>query len=111
MNYGNQSIVKSLVAAVLIAFSSVAINGELPKKEVLGLYETNGFQCMDISEIAHEDTLKSYTDLKSLDQSDKIHVCVKTDMKQHQIPGNKFVFIFDKTGSLKTMNQIASIFD
>lgn len=107
----NQNFAKRIIAAILLALASVAVNAEASKDAVIELYESNGFTCMDISQTINEDTLKSYTDLGSLQQADMVNVCVKTDMNQAQISGNKFVFVFDQAGVLKTQNRIASVLD
>ena len=111
MNSVNRNFAKRILAAILLAITSVTVNAEVSKAAVIELYETNGFVCMDISQTINEDTLKSYTDLTSLEQTDVVNVCVKTDMKQAQISGNKFVFVFDQAGVLKTQNRIASVLD
>mgnify|MGYP001828772434 FL=1 len=99
-----------LVAMSMAMFGTVAYAGG-SKESVLNEYETHGFQCLVISQTINEDTIKAYTDLTALESSDKVHVCVRTDLDQRQITGNKYVFVFDQNDSMKTYNQIPSILD
>lgn len=99
------------LAGMLMAVSVTAVNAGESKESILNKYQSNGFQCLDISQTINEDTLKSYTDLVLLEDSDKVHVCVRMDMTQRQIAGNKYVFVFDKDGGMKTFNQIPSFLD
>lgn len=100
-----------LFVATLMAMFGNLVNAGESKASVLSKYEEHGFECLDISQTINEDTLKSYTDLRSLENSDKVHVCVRIDLAQEQITGNKYVFVFDQKGNMKTYNQIASILD
>ena len=108
----NQLCVKRilLVPMLIAMFGSVSGAGG-SRESVLDEYEKHGFECLDISQTINEDTLKAYTDLKTRENSDKVHVCLRTDMTQRQITGNKYVFVFDQAGKMKTYNQIASILD
>lgn len=102
---------KSLFLALFMATFSTLVYAEASQESILNKYAANGFICLDISETINVDTLKSYTDLTALEYSDVVHVCVRTDMTQKRIPGNKYVFVFDEKGSMKTHNRIASILD
>ena len=100
-----------LFLALMTPLLGASANAAESKASVLNQYESHGFQCLDISETINVDTLKSYTDLKSLDDSDDVHVCVRVDMEQNHFPGNKYVFVFDQNDNMKTYNQIASVID
>ena len=97
--------------AMLMTFTITVANAGDSKDSILNEYETHGFECLDISQTINEDTLKSYTDLAFLENSDNVHVCVRVDLAQMQFAGNKYVFVFDQDNNMKTYNQIASVLD
>lgn len=112
MTVFNRYFVKKIFFVCLsLATFSTLVNASESKNSVLNKYESNGFECLNISDTVNEDTLKSYTDLNSLENTDRVHVCVRIDMTQNLIAGNKYVFVFDQEGVMKTHNQIASILD
>lgn len=102
---------KFLFVAVFMAFFSGVASAESSQETVLNKYKTNGFQCLNISQTINKDTMKDFANFDALEMTDIVHVCVKTDMSQEVISGNKYVVVFDENGGMKTENQVPSYFD
>lgn len=105
------SVSKFLFIGIFTTLFSGLLQAEGSKASILNKYTSHGFECLDISQTINSDTMKEFADFDGLKMSDKVHVCIKTDMSQELIAGNKYVVVFDKDGGMKTENQVPSIFD